>query len=149
MRQFLLFNDEFLLRFGNAFAQFGERFLLEFELGVVGHRQRFAFLIQAIAPTGNDLKRTLGTATAIGDLYLQALISLGQCRTLPIDFFLRVGVQLLGKRKAFLLRGQTHFTLLDAIIGQHRQLEPARVILVEFLYLTLPVHVIIGQLRQP
>jgi hypothetical protein len=57
--------DQLFLRNGDAFAQFGERFLLEFELGVIGHRQRLALLIQPIAATSDDLQRTLGMA-AIG-----------------------------------------------------------------------------------
>jgi hypothetical protein len=52
------------------FAQFGQRFLLEFDFGVIGHRQRFALLRQTLTTAGNDLQRALGVA-AIGDFDLQ------------------------------------------------------------------------------
>lgn len=49
LRQFLLLNTLQILRFGNPFAQCTERFLLEFEFGMIGNRQRFAFLRQTFA----------------------------------------------------------------------------------------------------
>ena len=52
---------------------------------------------------------------AIGDFDLQPLVGLSQCRALPIDFFLRIGVCLFGERQTLLLRGQTHLALFDAL----------------------------------
>ena len=69
LRDFLLFNDEFFLRLGDALAQFSQRFLLELEFGVIGHRQRLTLLIQAVAPAGDDLQGALRVA-AIGDFNL-------------------------------------------------------------------------------
>ena len=60
------------MRHGDAFAQFGQRFLLEFEFGVIGNGQRLTFLFQSIATRGDDLQRTL-RMTAVGLLALQTL----------------------------------------------------------------------------
>ena len=56
LRQLLLLNALLILRFSDPLAQCGEFFLLEFEFGMIGHRQRFTLLRQTFAPPGNGLQ---------------------------------------------------------------------------------------------
>ena len=147
LRDFLLSGDERFLRLGDALAQFGQRFLLELELGVIGYRQRLALLVQAIAPAGNDLQRALRVAT-IRDLDLQTLIGLGQRGALLVDLLLRAGMSLLDDGQTFLLRGKPHLALFDALISQHGQFLPAFTVGIKLLDLTLPMYLVVGELRQ-
>lgn len=87
--------------------------------------------------------------TTISLLDLQTLLDLGNTGTLTIYFFLGSGMRLFSQRQTLLLRLKTHFTVLDALLGQPHKRLPARIVSGQFFCLRLPMRLIVRQLCQP
>ena len=143
LRQFLLPDSQVFLCPGDTFTQFGQRALLGFERRMIGHGQRVAFLRQTIPTAGDDLQRAL-CVPAIGLLKLKSLLGLHHIGTVSINDCPGRGVGILGLWESLLLRLQLHFALLDALIGQRRQVQPTGVLGFQLFDLTLPVHLVVA-----